>query len=297
MIPCWQEPFIQIGHTVLYIFGILLVAATVLGMALFVRRAERHFKEGRRAVYIVAVAVPVMALGAHLMYCIVDDRTALLEFRGISSFGAILGGAVVLGVFAVIYRGSPAPSWFWFDAASYTGVFAAIVARSGCFLAHDHLGSRTSFWISVNCLDGPRFDLALFELIFLVILVVVLTRIQRGPRAWADGVVFGISALSYGSFRFGVEFFRDQATKHSGLTVEQWAALILVCGSLFAFPWGRDDPPATPRSTDFRRRATGDRPIAPGSGSRSGALCPRVPRGGICGRLRSRWTRPCRRSP
>jgi phosphatidylglycerol---prolipoprotein diacylglyceryl transferase len=235
MIPCWQEPFVQIGHTVLYSFGILLVAATVLGVLIFVRRAEKLFKRGRRACYILVVAVPVMYLGAHLMYCVFDDRTAFLKFTGISSFGAILSGAMVLGLFAVIYRRRNDPFLSWFDVASYAGVFAAIVARVGCFLSHDHLGLRTSFWISVNCFDGPRYDLSLIEVIFLVILAIVLMRIKPGPWGWAEGVVFGISALSYGIFRFGLEFFRDQAMRYNGLTAEQWAALILVGSSLFAF--------------------------------------------------------------
>jgi prolipoprotein diacylglyceryltransferase len=142
---------------------------------------------------------------------------------------------MVLGFFAIFNLRKGDTLLFWFDVASYAGVFAAIVARTGCFLAHDHLGSRTSSWISVKCSDGPRYDLALFEVIFLSILAILLVRIGTRSRGWTDGVVFGIIALSYGSLRFALEWFREIAARHFGLTVEQYAALILVGCSLFAF--------------------------------------------------------------
>ena len=224
MIPCFSQPAFHLGSTVLYAHGILLALGTILASLLFFLRAKSLPNGQRTAIRMILILLPASFLASHLMYSALDDPSALFHFAGISSLGGIIAAVLT---FALYVHRSP-QRWQWFDATVYPALCGAIVARLGCFLAHDRLGALTSFPLSVNCGDGPRYDLALFEIIFLAICLIALLAADRRDSRRPDGATFSALVLVYGLFRLALGQLADAQPLHQGLNAEQLAALFLI---------------------------------------------------------------------
>jgi prolipoprotein diacylglyceryltransferase len=224
LIPCWPQPALHIGHATLYAHGVLLALGTAVGAIVFLKRAEAFSLSKKTAMRFILLFVPIASLGSHLMYCAFDDSSSFFKFAGISSFGGILACLLIFPL-CVCQREHP---WRWFDAASTAAIYAALIARLGCFLAHDRIGAPTSFWLSVNCADGPSYDLALFEMTFLAISVTVLLCAEWQQWHRPDGVTFAMLALSYGLFRLVLGQLVDMPSRYYGLIQEQFGAVVLI---------------------------------------------------------------------
>src|SRR3974390_7400 len=164
MIPCWSQPAVHVDHVTLFAHGILLLLGTLVASVVFVFRAHTLSLRTRVAARLILLLVPIGFLGSHLLYCALDEPGALFELQGISSLGGILTALLGFALYTIWDREHRRR---WLDAAAYAAVPGALIARLGCFMAHDRIGVPTSSWLSVNCFDGPRYDLALLEAIFL----------------------------------------------------------------------------------------------------------------------------------
>jgi prolipoprotein diacylglyceryltransferase len=226
MIPFWSQPAVHVGHFTLFAHGILLVLGTLVTSVVFVFRAHSLSLRTRAAVGLVLVFFPIGLLGSHLLYCVVDDPSALFELQGISSQGGILAALLGLALYTIWDREH---GWCWFDAAAYAAVPGALIARLGCFLAHDRIGAPTSSWLSVSWFDGRHYDLALLEDIFLAIGLAVFLWAER-RRRWrpAEGMLFAVVALSYGLLRLMLGELSEAPQRNFGLNSEQWSAAILI---------------------------------------------------------------------
>ncbi len=81
-----------------------------------------------------------------------------------------------------------------------------MVARLGCFTAHDHPGVLTDFPLAVAFPDGPRHDLGLYDAILLGTLSLVLYALARKKRP--EGFLMGVLAVGYSVPRFFLDFLR-----------------------------------------------------------------------------------------
>jgi prolipoprotein diacylglyceryltransferase len=222
--PSWSQPALHIGQVTLYAHGILLALGTVVGSVIFVNRAQTLSLSKRAALRFILLFVPIGFLGSHLMYSIFDDRSSFFALQGISSLGGIL--ACLLGLALCTFRHGES-GWRWFDAASYAAVCGALFARLGCFVAHDRVGVRTSSWLSVNCFDGPHYDLALFEIIFLAVCLGVLVWLERHGWRPLEGMLFAILAVSYGTLRLILGQLSEAPRRYLDLAPEQWGGATL----------------------------------------------------------------------
>jgi len=234
LIPCWSQPALHLGQITLYAHGILLALGTVVGSVIFVNRAQTLSLSKRAALSIVLFLIPIGLLASHLTYSLLEDPSSLLELQGISSLGGILAGLLGLALFTFWHRES---RWRWFDAAAYAALWGALIARLGCFLAHDRIGLPTSSRFSVECFGGSYYDLALFEMVFLAAFLTFLIWLElRHPRL-VPGVVFSALAVSYGIMRLILGQLSEPLQRYLGFSPEQWGGAILsVVG---AFCWFR----------------------------------------------------------
>jgi prolipoprotein diacylglyceryltransferase len=177
------------------------------------------------AALLVLLLAPIGLLGSHVAFSISDDPGSLFQLQGISSLGGIL---VCLPGLALCTFRHHESGWRWFDAAAYAAVCGAVIARLGCFLAHDRIGLLTSFWLSVRYFDGSHYDLALLEVIFLAICLCLLTWLERHGWRPSEGMIFATLALSYGLLRLLLGQFREAPQRYVGLIPEQWEAAILI---------------------------------------------------------------------
>ncbi|HEU5147960.1 MAG TPA: prolipoprotein diacylglyceryl transferase family protein [Chryseosolibacter sp.] len=107
------------------------------------------------------------------------------------------------------------------------GIF---IGRIGCFLSGTNeftYGTTTSFILGMDLGDGlQRHPIALYELIFLLLLFIVLKRLYD-RHDLENGALFRFFMLSYFGFRFFIEFLKPNVFFILGLSSIQW--LCVVC--------------------------------------------------------------------
>jgi phosphatidylglycerol:prolipoprotein diacylglycerol transferase len=247
MIPYFQvRPFFGFIQP----FGLLVVCAILTGAWLMRRRAEQLGQDRRDAVDLATWLAVAGFIVAHLFDVVayrfpemVADPWLLVDPRRftISSFGGFLGA--VGGLFLWRWRRGQ-PVWALTDAAAFGLVPAWTFGRLGCFVAHDHPGSFSTFVLAVRYPGGSRHDLGLYEAIFAFLLGVAFLVASRRPRR--VGAYLAVTCLAYAPVRFLLDFLRATDVKGAdprflGLTPGQYASiLVLVVGVLVAWrTWGR----------------------------------------------------------
>jgi phosphatidylglycerol:prolipoprotein diacylglycerol transferase len=109
-------------------------------------------------------------------------------------------------------------------------VVGIFIGRIGCFLSGINeftYGNVTSFAGGMDLGDGlKRHPLALYELLFLLILFFVLKKLKN-QNTLESGVLFQFFMVSYFGFRFLIEFIKPNTFFLVGLSSIQW--LCIVC--------------------------------------------------------------------
>jgi phosphatidylglycerol:prolipoprotein diacylglycerol transferase len=125
------------------------------------------------------------------------------------------------------------------DAIMFGFPFGWMFGRTGCFLAHDHIGRRTDFPLAVNYPPGfffrgdpggPRFDLGLNEVVWTALIAVVFWVLGR--RARPPGFFVMLWCLLYAPARFVFDFLRNTDLANAdvrwgGLTPAQWGCFVM----------------------------------------------------------------------
>ena len=114
-----------------------------------------------------------------------------------------------------------------FDVFTPCMIFTVMCARINCIISGCCVG------LSIPGLDGVRFPTREAELIFYVVLLAVLCpRIVKGVTG---GKAYPVYMMSYGIFRFIIEFFRQAQTDNLFHMAHMWATLSLIVGiSIYA---------------------------------------------------------------
>lgn len=106
------------------------------------------------------------------------------------------------------------------------GIF---IGRIGCFLTGTNeftYGTVTTFFAGMDLGDGlKRHPLALYELVFLVILFIVLRTIHKQNKL-ESGLLFKLFMLCYFGFRFFMEFLKPNIFFVLGLSSIQWLCIL-----------------------------------------------------------------------
>ena len=274
MIPYFSQPAIPLGPLTIHGFGVLVAAAIFLGMGLVRRRARRHGLDPALAYRLVTWILVGGFLGAHLVDRFVyfpretlrDPITILKLWVGLSSFGGFLGA--VAGAVVFIRREKlAAQAWEYLDTIAYAFPFAWVVGRLGCFVAFDHPGAPTGFFLGQQFKDGVvRHNLGLEEAIYTVFLAAVFYVLGRKPRP--VGFFVGLLPLLYAPVRFGLDFLRIVDVRYLGLTPGQYGSIgVGLLGAVILWtrrhvPPGRSEgaagsPPRQPEERVARRVGTG----------------------------------------
>jgi phosphatidylglycerol---prolipoprotein diacylglyceryl transferase len=254
MIPYWQlRPILGFIQP----FGLLVVCAIITGAWLMRRRAEQLGLDRREAVDLATWFTVAGFIAAHLFDVLayrwpemVADPWLLVDPRrfSISSFGGF-GGAVVGCLLWKWRRGRRL--WPFIDAAAFGLVPAWTFGRLGCFIAHDHPGRHTDFFLAVRYPGGARHDLGLYEAIWAFTLGVAFLLAARRPRR--VGAYLSVACLAYAPARFLLDFLRATDVRGAdprvlGLTPGQYACLVVLAVGVVAawWTWGRPAPAPPP---------------------------------------------------
>lgn len=109
-----------------------------------------------------------------------------------------------------------------FDIFTPCMIFTVMCARVNCVISGCCLG------LPIPGLDGTRFSTREAELIFYVVLLAIICpRIVKGKTG---GKAYPVYMISYGIFRFIIEFFRQAQTDTLFHLSHMWATLSLIIG-------------------------------------------------------------------
>jgi len=115
------------------------------------------------------------------------------------------------------------------DLFTFPIILGIIIGRVGCFLAgikEFTYGKETSSFLGMDLGDGLlRYPIALFEVIFLILLWVVLKRYQSKLNS-ASGLLFKYFMISYFLFRFLIEFLKPNTFFVLGLSSIQYLCIL-----------------------------------------------------------------------
>ena len=229
------------GHPVaLAGFGLLAGVGFLAGGAVAMRRAARRGLDPTVVRALIPWLVVAALVGGHLAYGALYQPAVYLAaprlwfevWHGLSSVGGLLACTVVAALF---FRRRGLPFWPYADVLAYALPTGWAFGRLGCFVAHDHPGTPTRFWLGVYgiCPNQPRFvachDMGLYEAIGSAVTALAFAFLGRKPRR--DRFFTLALGLSYAPVRFAMDFWRPETTdpRWFGLTAAQFA----MCG-LFA---------------------------------------------------------------
>ncbi|GAA4271086.1 prolipoprotein diacylglyceryl transferase family protein [Aquimarina gracilis] len=115
------------------------------------------------------------------------------------------------------------------DLFTFPIILGIIVGRIGCFLAGVNeftYGIETTSFLGMDLGDGiMRYPIALFEVVFLMILWVFLKHIQK-KKILKNGLLFQYFMISYFSFRFIIEFLKPNTFLIFGLSSIQYLCIL-----------------------------------------------------------------------
>lgn len=148
----------------------------------------------------------------------------LLLLQGKTVVGALLGGLIGVEVTKKIIGVTQSTG----DRFVYPLIGGTAIGRIGCFLtglSDRTYGIATSLPWGIDFGDGiPRHPTQLYEILFLLMLMLFLQWRDRYPRQAGD--LFRFYMVGYLSFRFGIDFLKPDFQPLLGLSAIQIACLL-----------------------------------------------------------------------
>jgi phosphatidylglycerol:prolipoprotein diacylglycerol transferase len=240
MIPYLNIPPLVLGPISIHPFGVLAVVAILVGSWVTLHHARRLGVDEqviRSALFWILVGG---FIGAHLIAVLAyepekvakDPLLLLKVWKGLSSTGGFLGALVGLLLFARVRR---QPIGRIADVVALGLLPGWIFGRMGCYLAHDHPGVRSDFFLAVSYPGGARHDLGFYEMLFTALLFLVFELVRRVTRL--PGRVALLVAVAYAPIRFLLDFLRAADRVYLGLTPAQYLCIAMFALALVALSW------------------------------------------------------------
>lgn len=231
MIPYISLPSVSVGPLTLSTFKLSVLIAVVVGVAVVIGRASSAGLDRRTVAGLLTWTIITAFFGSRAFdlafyqpEVLYRDPLELLRFwRSLSSFGAILGMLLGAWLGAVHLRLSRCQLAAFIETVGFALPFAWIPARLGCALVHDHPGIYSDHWLAVDFPQGPRFDLGLLELLYVIPIAVAFAFLGRRPRP--VGFYLPLFLVLYGPGRLAMDTLRVWDARYLGWTAAQYAAI------------------------------------------------------------------------
>jgi phosphatidylglycerol---prolipoprotein diacylglyceryl transferase len=235
LIPYFNQPSLTIGPFSIYAFGLLVGMGIFVTFLIIRRRAHAlGLSEAltERMILWILIAGFLMAhvfdRVAYFPAETLDDPLSLLRiWDGISSFGGFLGAAIGIILFFKHTKIGSA-RWQYLDLIAYAFPIAWLFGRTGCFVAYDHPGIPTSFFLGQVYSDGiVRHNLGLEEALYTLPVALLFLALGRN-KTRPGGFYTGLLCVLYAPVRFFLDFLRIIDEKYFGLTPGQYGSILLL---------------------------------------------------------------------
>lgn len=231
----------HIGPINVYSFGLMLSLAFALAVLVAFYNARNHGVDPWLIIDMALWLFLAGLVGSRLVfvflnwsYYAANPAEIFATWQGgVSFYGAILGGFLVVVVFARRRKLRLGPIA---DAIAPGLALAASVGRLGCTLNGCCYGLPTSgFWgVFSRFAPGLRHPTQLYESALYMLSFIFLLRWQK-KHAKAPGQLFLTFVGLYLAGRFAVEFFREGERIYSWLTVTQAASIVIAIAAVVAY--------------------------------------------------------------
>ncbi len=282
LIPWFEQPVLTIPlpdglpieNIPIHGFGVLVALGFLVGSRIAMDRARRLGLDPEMINRLVGWLVIGTFVGGHvgygLMYApeeyLANPALFLRVWDGLSSFGGFIA-CVPLAIY--FFKSNKLPVWPYLDCLAHGMAVGWFLGRMGCFVAHDHPGPETDFYLGVYGVCPPGHnkmpavachDMGLYEAMWSVSMFGIFAALDRVPRV--PGFYALLLGFAYGPVRFFLDAFRPEVTDahYAGLTPAQWLSVVvtvLCAGWLFQrirsgaapvwAPRGTVPPPAEPK--------------------------------------------------
>ena len=205
----------------------------------------RGIKLGLEVKDVVDGAVVIVATGfvmAHVVTVVFYKPERLAEegiwailkvWEGFASSGGFLGAFIGAWFFYRVWRKRPAMRHA--DVICFGFPFGWFFGRMGCGVVHDHVGSRTDFFLAMafppgHWAAGLRHELGIYEMLYMLPIMALFLYWGRKDRV--PGWFMGWFAVLYAPARLGLDFLRNTDLqgfdlRWYGLTAAQWGMFVL----------------------------------------------------------------------
>lgn len=195
---------------------LLLAVATVYGCFWVSQNKERLKIKGWQAI-LLAIAHTVVGVLCVKLFAFMESGS---RSGGVSLFGAVFFMPVFYFAFALLTKRKVADV---FDILSITMIFTLLCARINCLVGECCLG---------KFIPGTdvRWPTRQAEIVYYVVLLLILWRMVGKPKH--SGKIYPIYMMSYGAFRFIVEWFRETSNPVAFFHISHiWALIALAVGA------------------------------------------------------------------
>lgn len=238
MIPWFEVPIFDVGGFEIHGFGILVALGFWLGGEVAMRRASRIGLDREAINRLIGWLVLGTFVGGHfgygLMYApekYLSNPVLFLDPRqGLSSMGGFL---VCVPLAIWFFKKENLPLWPNLDNLAIGLTLGWALGRTGCFVAHDHPGTPTDFYLGVYGIcpgfgkDVACHDMGLYEAIWSYVMFGLFLLLDRKPRF--PGFYPLVLGAVYAPLRFGMDYLRPESTdvRYLGLTPAQYLNILL----------------------------------------------------------------------
>ncbi|HIQ66618.1 MAG TPA: prolipoprotein diacylglyceryl transferase [Candidatus Coproplasma stercoravium] len=249
----YPYPLFSIGSVDIYAYGVCMAVGIIacfvfLLWTFWYKNFNEECTDKMLLVGIVATAIGILfAMLFQSLYNYID--TGEFSFGSMTFIGGLIGGvgSYLLFYNLYVYVVAPRAKHKWLqnhmnasltDALPFIPIGITIAhafGRLGCTFAGCCYGAAADWGIKFETTPGPVIPTQLFECIFLVLLSVVMAVLYFRFRFNCN---FGLYSISYGIWRFVIEFFRDDNRGGfiPGLTPSQfWCIIMVILGIGYFF--------------------------------------------------------------
>ncbi len=242
-----------IGPVVIHTYGILVALGILAGVILGEHLNRQSGGEPGRIVDISVIVVLAGLIGARITFVIINweyyaqtPLEILMFWRGgLVFYGGLTGGGAALIFVTRYYRLN---LWDMLDIGAVALPLGHAFGRLGCFSAGCCYGKPAALpWsvtftdphcLATDVLNTPVHPTQLYSFLFLSGLTVFLVRLY--PKKRFPGQIASIYLVSYGIFRFTVEFLRGDprgSFSAAGITlsISQWMSLAVLAAGASTF--------------------------------------------------------------
>lgn len=243
----------QIGTFKVHSYGVILVLGFVVALLIARARAPKHGIDPKKVTDVSFWALIGGVLGARLLF-IIQERPAdwySIQFAGLTSFGGIIGGLLVVLVWARVNR---IPVRAFLDVLAPAFLIAHAIGRVGCLLNGCCFGNECPglpWGIPAGEHNAISHPAQMYDSLMNVAAFFILVNWEK--LSFRPGQTFGAMLMLHGTTRFIYEFWRagTEAQVKAGLASSTYwgslpitqaqaaAGVVILLGALLFFVYSR----------------------------------------------------------